>query len=105
MRSRRLKERMKEPDYLRIWTEDEETRIMQLSAKSVGFQVSQLPDDWRIIFFKSLCENLDAKRLLLRILPKCNLEMLAGFVLLTLRSEVEVELLRVTKERGTRFKA
>jgi hypothetical protein len=88
-----------------MWLEAEEARIRELSAKSIGFQVSQLPKDWRVMFFRSLCENADAKRLNLRVLPKCNEEMLAGFVLLAVRPEVEVELLRVTKERGTRFKA
>jgi hypothetical protein len=57
------------------------------------------------IFFSNLFENFDTKRLLSKILPKCDNYMLAGFVTLAVRPEVEIELLRLTKHRGMRFKA
>jgi hypothetical protein len=96
---------MKEPDYLQMWIDGEEGRIQRLSAGSVGFRVAKLPANWMLMFFGSLSQNLDARRLLSKILPKCDKSMLAGFVMLAMRPEVELELLRLTKDRGTRFKA
>lgn len=83
------------------WLAAEAQSINHLHARDIGFEVSQLPPKWQETFLRTLCADQDARRLV-AALPKCNVPMFAGFVVMTVATgpHLEDSLLKMTQRRG-----
>jgi len=84
------------------WMDEEQAAIGKLSAKDIGFE---LVPGWEELFSQSLAGNRDAERLKRDMLPKCNVPRLAGFIVLTVSTNIEDELVSMKGKRGQRLKA
>jgi hypothetical protein len=83
------------------WLDEQHEAIAKLSAKDVGFQ---LVPGWYESFSQSLASNRDAERLNRDILPKCRAELLAGYIVLMVSTNVDDALIRMTDKRGRQLK-
>jgi hypothetical protein len=84
------------------WLDEQHDAIAKLSAKAIGFKV--VPG-WYETFSQSLAGNRDAERLNRDILPKCRAQLLAGFIVLTVSTNVEDRLVLMKKTRGQQLKS
>jgi hypothetical protein len=84
------------------WADEELAAIGKLSAKDIGFVMAP---GWHEVFLRSLAENRDAERLNRDVLPKCAMQLLAGFTTLTVSTRMEDELVSMKKKSGQRAKA
>ena|ERR1700733_3008918 len=85
------------------WMDEEQAAIAQLSAKDeLGFE---LVPGWEELFSQSLAGNRDAQRLNRDMLPKCNVPRLAAFIVLTVSTNIEDELVSMKRKQGQRLKA
>jgi hypothetical protein len=84
------------------WLDEELAAIAQLSAKDLGFE---LVPGWDELFSQSLAGNRDAERLKRDMLPKCNVPRLAGFIVLSVSTNIEDELVSMKEKQGQRLKA
>ncbi len=87
------------------WLAEQNTRINQLSASSLGFSASKLRSDWLAAFLQSLLDNRDAARLVRELLPRCRVLALAVFVILGVSTQLETRLLADVNERGEKLKS
>jgi hypothetical protein len=84
------------------WMDEELAAIAKLSAKDIGFE---LVSGWYETFSQNLAGNRDAQRLNRDMLPKCQAQMLAGFVVLAVSTSIEDDLVLMKKKGGQRLKA
>jgi len=82
------------------WLAEQNARINQLSAGSLGFSASKLRPDWLASFLQSLLDNRDAARLVQELLPKCRVPALAVFVVLGVSTQLKSRLIADVNERG-----
>src|SRR5258706_1449142 len=87
------------------WLAEQNARINQLSAGSLGFSASKLRPDWLASFLQSLLDNRDATRLVQELLPKCRVPALAIFVILGVSTQLDRRLIADAGERGDQFKS
>jgi hypothetical protein len=92
---------MKGDGDLSPWLEELDASVGQLSAKNSGLK---LPPRWHIRYERSLRENRDASRLVRDVLPKCAAARLARFVMLTVGTTVERDLVELKRRRGEQLK-
>ncbi|SRR6266403_466326 len=87
------------------WLAEQNARINQLSAGSLGFSASKLRPDWLASFLQSLLDNRDAARLVQELLPKCRVPALAVFVVLGVSTQLKSRLIADVNERGGKLKS
>jgi hypothetical protein len=87
------------------WLAEQNARINELSAGSLGFSASKLRPDWFAAFLQSLLDNDDAVRLVRELLPKCRVPALAVFVVLGVSTPIEARLNADVDERGEKLKS
>src|SRR6266478_670784 len=90
---------------LHSWQAEQNVRVGQLSAGTLGFSASKLRPDWLAAFLQSLLDNRDATRLVRELLPKCRVPALAVFVVLGVNTQIETRLIADVNERGEKLKS